>query len=102
MNGAAIVVEEVQLAVVILAKGDNAYRRACDLRHVQCAVALEASGPQTTGFPVAKYISAAQLGEFSAPIDKPARDAGTEGVGISNQRWNNWCWPKLFRLDGLR
>src|SRR5205807_1725691 len=93
MNAAAIVVEEVQLAVVVFAKGDDAHRGAGDLRHLQRAVALEAGCPQTTRFPVAKHVGPAKLREFSATIDESARDAGAERVRIREQRWQNRCWP---------
>ena len=80
VHRAAVVVEEVQLAVLVLAEGDDAHRRPRDLRHLLGAVALEAGGPQASRFPVAEDVGSAQLRELLAAVDEPAGDAAGDRV----------------------
>jgi len=63
VHRAAIVIEKVQLAI-LSRQGDDANRGPRISGISVVAVALEASGPQTPRFPVAKDVCAAQLGEL--------------------------------------
>ena len=96
---AAVVVEEVQLPLLVLAEGDETHRRPRDLRHLLGAVALEAGGPQTARFPVAEDVSSAQLRELLAAIDQPAGDAAGDRVRQLDQRRLDRRRPDLLRLD---
>src|SRR5262245_46669116 len=102
MYRAAVVIEEVQFAVPVLAEGDDAHRRSSDLRHLLGAVALEARGPQAARLPVAEDVSAAQLGELLAAVDESAGDAARDGVRQFDQRRTDRRWSDLLRLDRLR
>src|SRR5208282_1090995 len=58
---AAVVVEEVELAILVLTKGDDAHRRRSDLWHLAGAIAVEARSPQPARLPVAEDVGSAQL-----------------------------------------
>src|SRR5881394_2977810 len=102
MQRAVIMVEEIDLTRVVLTESDDANRWTCDLRHLNRAVGVEAGSPQTTRLPVAKHVSAAELGEFAAAIDVPAGNAGRERVRQRDQRRDDWRGADLLGLDRLR
>jgi hypothetical protein len=89
-------------ALPIFTKSDDADRGAGDLRHLLGAIALKAGGPQSACLPVAKEVSAAQLGEALAAIDPAAGDAAGNRVRQRDQRRADRRWPDRVRLDRLR
>ena len=102
MDRAAVVVEEVKLAILVLAERDDAHRRARDLRHLLRAVTFEAGGPQPPRLPVTEDVGAAQLGEPLAVVDAAAGDAARDRVRQFDQCRADRRRPDLVRLDRLR
>src|SRR6185437_8367463 len=78
------------------------HRWACNLRHLLSSVALEASRPQTAGFPVAEDVGSAQFGKLLPTVDAPAGDATRDRMRQLDQRRTDRIRSHLLRFDGLR
>src|SRR5262249_58847799 len=86
VHRALVVVEEVNLAAVVLAEGDDADRWPGDLRHLLRAVPVEAGGPEPARLPVAEDVRAPQLRELPPAVDDAAGDAARDRVRQLDER----------------
>ena len=80
VDGAGVVVEGVQLAVGVLAEGDDADRRRRDLLQLDEFGPLHFRGPDALRDPVAEDVLADELRELLAAVDVPAGHARAFGV----------------------